>query len=469
MASYRRASDVRRTVRRCVVNTPMPDWREEDEALYENAPDFTEAAAAATEEIIIDGDASGLVRELPEFEDECDTEPVSKALVVYQGPQDEELPRIRFFSTWRSVVQRRGLAFFLGVSFFLAMTVWALVAVAIPWLFYPTAVVTVSPSVRGVQATFTVPFSAVGGRQLPSITQSQSMTVPTTGTQTQQATKASGLVTLTSFSNSPTVIGGGSLIASQDGQDFTTDATVTIPVGNPGQIIVSVHATHAGSQGNIAASAINEDCCSFNVHAKNYSAFTGGQDASTYQAVAQSDIQGAAGTLKSNVDQRANEAVQNQLQSSEQLASAPACSDQVSSVPQAGAKATQVEVTVKETCTGLVYDTTKMQAYAVNRLGQDSAGFTLLPETVQVKSAVAGLSDLRVQVTGQTYYQWSNSQLHHLAELLVGQPVLYGVGRLAAQRGVYSVSYSIWGRDQSVFPSDVGRIQVVTKSLLIVP
>lgn len=473
MASYRRASDARRGRNERIVSDSPSAWSEDDD-LYENktTPGFS-GAPPDTDGVIIDGDASGLVRELPESEDsygaEPVTQPVTQVLIIYQGPQDEESPRVRFFNVHACMIRRKNLASLVGSALIAGSVIWAAFAVAIPWLFYPTAVVTISPSVRSVNATFTVAFAEVGGRQLPPVTQSRSMTVAATGTQTQQATKASGLVTLTSFSNSPTVIGGGAIIASQDGQEFTTDSTVTIPVGNPGQVTVSVHATRAGSQGNIAASAINEDCCSFNVHVKNYSAFSGGQDASTYQAVAQDDIQNATNTLKPSVDQGVAEAVQNQIQSSEQLASAPVCSDQVSSSPSIGAKATQVEVTVKETCTGLAYNAAKMQAYAIDRLGQGSGGFTLVSETVQIKSTMQGTSELKTQASGQAYYQWSNSQLHHLAKDLVGRSVLAGVGWLSAQRGIYSVSYSVWGRDQTTFPLDAARIQVVTKSLIIVP
>lgn len=430
-------------------------FERQDEEPYSDYPEWP----IEEDEIIIDADASGLVSELP-VDDE--TEPITtQALVIYQGEtqssDDTPLPvkKLRQGWKWRWVIVSAMLIGFAS---------WFLLQIAVPWLFFPTAVVTIQPETKRVLKTFSVPFNQVGGRQLSPLTESETQTVPTTGTGHQDAVKAHGIVTLLSINS--TTVQTGSFIQSQSGIGFTTDYTVTIPSG--GSANVSVHAENPGPSGNIGAGEIAGSCCAANVLAENYSAFTGGADASTYQVVAQSDIQNVAGSMEDTLVSKANNAFQQHVSSSEQVVGSPVCTPTVQSDKQPGEKATQVTVTVREVCSGVVENEAQMQAYAVKALEQSSGGFSLASSSIGVTTKVTGRETFQVNVSGIAYYQWTAQQLQEFARNLVNQSVNVGIAKLSGQPGVYSAAYSIWGREQSTFPSDSQRIQVVVQSLIAV-
>ena len=112
----------------------------------------------------------------------------------------------------------------------------------------------------------------------------------------------------------------GTTLTGTDGVQVTTDADATIPAGNPpayGQVTVPAHASNSGSAGNIQALAINTT-----VHAvfvKNLRAFSGGQDERNFQTVTKTDIDNTAQSLKANLAQSVQGALQAQSKTNESL------------------------------------------------------------------------------------------------------------------------------------------------------
>src|SRR5439155_15531250 len=114
----------------------------------------------------------------------------------------------------------------------------------------------------------------------------------------------------------------------------------------------SAHALYPGSSGNISAYDINEACCATAIKAINATSFRGGQDERNFQTVAKNDITRVATPLKSTVMQSMRGALQGQVQPQEQLFILP-CTPTVISDHSIGAEATQVKVTISETCSAV--------------------------------------------------------------------------------------------------------------------
>jgi serine/threonine protein kinase len=186
-------------------------------------------------------------------------------------------------------------------------------------------------------------------RQLTA-TQTQSQTVPTTGTKQQPAVKASGTLVVTCrAADAPLTIPAGTVFTGNDGVQVTT-ALVTANCNIALSTTVSAHASQPGAGGNIAANDMNQPYSGYSIN--NPAAFAGGQDAATSPVVKQSDIDGAASPLKTSTQQKASTDLKNQLYANEHLVGTPQCTSNVSSNHNAGDVAANVTVTVETTCTG---------------------------------------------------------------------------------------------------------------------
>ncbi len=207
------------------------------------------------------------------------------------------------------------------------------------------------------------------GRLLPPTTLSQEKTVPTTGHGHQDARAATGTVTFYNGSNTPQTINAGTVFTGNDGIQVATDIDADIPAANPpieGQATVPAHALNANAKGNIQAYDINL-AVSSDLTVKNLSNFSGGQDARDFQTVTKQDIAQAAAPLKTTLAQSMQGALTGQLQSGEALVTPP-CTPTITTDHQIGNEATQVKVTVSETCSGVAYNTQELETKATQLL-----------------------------------------------------------------------------------------------------
>src|SRR5215469_7086740 len=197
---------------------------------------------------------------------------------------------------------------------------------------------------------------------LPPVTLAQSQTVQSSGHGHISATQAHWLVTFYNASTSPQTIDAGTLLVGRDGEQVITDQAAYIPAGTlntNGSVSVWAHAVDYGPAGNIAADDIYGACCRLLVQAVN-SPFSGGHDAQDYPLVTQPDIDNAASSLLKNRQLKLS------ISPDETLVTPVPCSSHVTSNHRAGDQASQVVVTVRQSCSPSVYKPSEVQASLIH-------------------------------------------------------------------------------------------------------
>src|SRR5258707_3443293 len=306
------------------------------------------------------------------------------------------------------------------------------------------------------------------GRLLPPTTLSQEKTVPTAGTGSQDASAATGTVAFYNGSNPPQTSNAGTLFTGNDGIKVATDIDANIPAETPpieGQATVPAHALNANAKGNIQAYDINL-AVSSDLTVKNLSNFSGGQDARDFQTVTKQDIAQAAAPLKTTLAQSMQGALTGQLQSGEALVTPP-CTPTITTDHQIGNEATQVKVTVSETCSGVAYNTQELETKATQLLTTQAlkklgTGYSLLGD-VQVTTNTATVTASRPTITftcnGVWVYALSNQAQKHIKDLIKGKTTQDAMHLLQTLPGIERVSTS-WDVNTKL-PKDTQNIHLV--------
>ncbi|HEY4034089.1 MAG TPA: hypothetical protein VGL94_09025, partial [Ktedonobacteraceae bacterium] len=316
-------------------------------------------------------------------------------------------------------------------------------------------------------------------RQLTFSPQKQSKSVTATGVGHIPAEAATGQLTFYNGSNQAFVVGSTTAIPGPNGVSVETDGPANIPgahLPTVGSITVNAHATAAGVNGNMAASAINETCCASGgfITVVN-SAFTGGQDEKDYTFLQQSDVDGFVNQLKLTLSQQALNGLKGQIKPNEQLAGDPQCATQSSEdqpIGDQGHNIASANVTVNATCTGLAYDASGAQTLAqnllkskaVNNLGQGYmlAGPIITKQTVT--DVDNGVVTLQVAVAGTWYYQFNDQQKQTLAKQLVNKTRTMAQQFLNGYRGIANARIDIASGGDSL-PSDSQQINIVVSAV----
>ena len=194
----------------------------------------------------------------------------------------------------------------------------------------------------------------------------------------------------------------------------------------------------------------------------------GGQTARSYSIVAVQDVQGAAASLKAELEPIVQAALRTQVQLDETLLLPLSCSEQVTPDQAIGTEAIQLHVSVEETCAAEVYTMHAEQMLLRQRAIQTAkqklgAGYTL-QGAIQATATIVtshgqGRYDLTVTVTGQWGYQFSQAQVHHLTALLAGRSETEAHALLLRQSGVERVSFSF--THSTTLPTNRAAIHVV--------
>jgi hypothetical protein len=250
---------------------------------------------------------------------------------------------------------------------------------------------------------------------------------------------------------------------------IATDQAAVIPAANPpnlGQTTVQAHAIQTGTQGNIAGYDIDTPCCLTAVKARNTQAFYGGQNERNYQTVTQGDIIGVATTLKTTLTQSMQGALQGQLRAYEQLQALP-CSPTVNADHRQGEEATQVKVTMSETCSAITYNTQELELRATQLLTtqattQVGTGYSLIGDAhVTVKQATE--HNKRVVLSfisqGTWVYAVTNTEQQRIKSLIIGKAKQEAARLLASLPGIGQASIR-WG-DETKLPKNTEYIRVV--------
>jgi hypothetical protein len=133
-------------------------------------------------------------------------------------------------------------------------------------------------------------------------------------------------------------------------------------------------------------------------------------------------VSGSAAPLETSLTSQAQEAVQAQVQTGEQLVHPVQCSPQVTANPAVGEEATQVTVQVSVTCTAATYNAHGVQSRVNALLGREAttrlgSAYALQGQITSTVNAVTvldgrrGVVRLHVQVEGVWAYQLSATQL----------------------------------------------------------
>jgi hypothetical protein len=356
-----------------------------------------------------------------------------------------------------------------------------LVALLSPLLTGPVATVTIVPVSKQITTTSTITVTTgqgqptrppiIPGRELAAITMSQAVTAPTTGTAHQDAQAARGAITFYNAAPVEQTVNAGTLLTGADGIQIVTEQDAIIPAATPpteGQATVSAHAVVTGPAGNIVARDVYGPCCRLNVFAVS-GPFHGGENARSYHTVAEQDITSVTSSLKVSLDQSVQAALQTQVQSDETLITPLPCQQSVTADHHPGEEATQVHVTVSETCTGAVYQT---QAYqnAITQIETQQAttqlgnGY-LLANAVQSSIVQATVNDhqqiaLVVKIAGTWVYQFPQDEQQRITALIAGEGKAQAMSLLEHVPGVQAVSLTI-KNGAATLPTDTNKIHLV--------
>jgi len=329
--------------------------------------------------------------------------------------------------------------------------------------------VTVTLAAKEQQVTLTGTLQL--GWVLNPITLSQSQTAPTTGRGHQNAKQAAGIVTFYNGQSNQVTIPAGTVMTGNDGIQVATDQAVAIPPDNPpvnGQASVSAHAMSTGSAGNIAAGDINQTVA-IAVFVKNTQAFYGGQDERDFRTVTKNDLSQTAAPLQATLNQSVQGALQGQLKTNEALVT-PTCTTTTTADHQPGEEATQVKVTVSETCSAVAYDQDALQAKVTDLLNRQAekklgAGYSLLGyPTITITQASSQNSKAVLSFSSQStwVYALSSTEQQHIKNSIVGKTREKAMQLLAALPGIERVAMHSSGfGDDTKLPKDLAHIHLL--------
>ncbi len=349
-------------------------------------------------------------------------------------------------------------------------------AVILP-LFRPSATVTIVATSQQISTTSILQVvtngtadptkNQVAGRVLPAITMSEQKTVPTTGTIRQAAQAAHGFITFYNAASYVQTVSVGTLLTGADGIQVLTDQDAIIPAAvmpTEGQTTILGHAVTTGPQGNIKIGDLYGACCRLNVFVTN-GAFHGGQDARTYQSVTQQDINAVTASVKSGLEQSVQAALQTQVQATETLVTPLSCTSNVTPDHQPGEEATQVHVTINETCTGTTYNTqagttlltTLATKDATKRLG--TGYITTGIHTTQVTPSNQNGRELQIKSVSVWAYPFTQEQQRSIKAMIAGMSKDKATAILLRTAGVQSVAITL--KNGTTIPSDGQQIYLL--------
>ncbi len=336
----------------------------------------------------------------------------------------------------------------------------------------PSATVTIIPKAQTVTLNGTLQL----GRVLQPLTISQSQTVPTTGKGHQDAKQAQGAITFYNGQLTSVTIPAGTILTASNGVQVITEQDALIPAESQtipptlGQTTVSAHALVPGTRGNIPTGDINQGCCAPSVLAQNTASFHNGQDERNFQTVTKMDIDTSSISLKTTLAQSVSGALQGQVQPPEQLYILP-CTSTILSDHQPGQEATQVKVTVSETCSAVAYISQVLEAKATaflstQALQQIRTGYSLFG-TVQVSVTQATVTNsskvfVSFHAQGTWVYALSQTAQQQIKNLIAGKSKQKALTLLASLPGMKQASIRFDGfGDDTRLPKNPANIHLL--------
>jgi len=332
----------------------------------------------------------------------------------------------------------------------------------------PIATIIIIPKSQQVTVTGTLQL----GRILSPITISQEAETQATGKGHQDARQAQGYITFYNGLFSQQTVAAGTILTGNSGEQIATEQDANIPPESQsippmlGQATVSAHAVTPGSNGNIPAGDINQPCCETAIKAVNTTSFSGGQDERDFRTVTKIDIATIAATLKTSLVQSMQGALTGQLKSNESFVALP-CTPTTTADHQTGQEATQVKVTVSETCSAVAYnslqvETRAMQLLIIQEEKKLGTGYSELGDP-QVSVTTASAQNKKVVVSfnaqGLWVYALATQEQQYIKKLIAGKTKENAMQLLSALPGIERASIQ-WS-DDTKLPKDTLYIHLV--------
>lgn len=353
------------------------------------------------------------------------------------------------------------------VTLLLLAVAAGLLSLGLVLLFAPqTATITITPrTVAARQAVLLQPVFGTpsASNQLHVQLLSETSAVRTaalfaTGSVQQPASAAHGSVTFYNIAPSAQTVPAGSILTTTGGLQFqtTADAVVAAASGSyEGNIPVKAQAMQDGPRGNIAPHAISQNCCTNRringIYAINQDAFAGGQDATSYFEVLQSDIDQATAPLVGPATQDTLDALLAWVHADERLVASPTCTPSVQpSVPAHGRAVHQMTVRVAVTCSAESYRGpdalqratalfARQEASALGSLYRLESPIALDGTTGVAQGSKRGELFVSLPLRGLWVYQIDRAALSRLLPHLVGKTWVQAQALLQGVPGVSRV------------------------------
>jgi len=165
--------------------------------------------------------------------------------------------------------------------------------------------------------------------------------------------------------------------------------------------------------------------------------------------------------------------MQPQVRPGETLITPLPCTTKVSSDHATGEEATQVRVSLDDTCQAVVYQTQSLQELLRQLLSQEvvhqlGTGYHLSRAEVQrqvlrvqQQNGQGSMLSMQVKATGMGIYQFTLEQMQHLKRMIAGKSKTQATRLLLAQPGVSTVSVEIIGRQIETLPTEMSSIALL--------
>jgi hypothetical protein len=172
--------------------------------------------------------------------------------------------------------------------------------------------------------------------------------------------------------------------------------------------------------------------------------------------------------------QAAQTALDGLKHANEQFVNKALCTNNTSSNPNVGDKATSVTVSVTATCTGEVYDQAGAETIAANLLkgeadkdtgGNYALSGNVLSSITSVTADSQGILTLMVKAEGVKAYQFDTTAKTNLAKLVVGKAQNDATNILLQQAGVSKVDGISIANGGTTLPTDFNQIAIVVQSV----
>src|SRR2546430_4319940 len=334
-----------------------------------------------------------------------------------------------------------------------------------------------SAKVTITQAAYELTGSNIFTGVTHSITQvkTQSITVPATNLVLIPGRSARGTLTFhntQSRCNVARAIPAGTVFTGSHGISMVTDHVAILRASCTAT--VAAHAVKIGPTGDIGAHDMKQTYHT-TIIVDNPAAFVGGLYEQSYTTVQQSDIDHAASSLAVRLKQETLNVLHMQLLTNEQFVSSPQCKSKVTSDHQVNDAATNLNVTVTETCTAEFYNPQEIISRSERMLNERAQALfgsnyvladDIKAEITHVATDVKQGTLITVVTSGLWTYQFSSARADQLARLITGKGKQDTQSILSNQKGVQSVSINISNNDNTM-PSNANSINIAYATTLV--